>query len=363
MLRAVAVTSVIGLVTAFGGAFALSSGTGPDCGTGTVSIAAITKANPTVDGFTGDQLVNAGLIMNAAVAQGLTVQAQAVGVLTAIGESGLHNLTYRDNRAGVVNPDGTPTTSLGLFQQQDWWGTRTERLDPTAAAGLFFATLKQIPNWETMAPSAAAHLVQGNKDPNYYTPFFAAATDIVTTLTATAGGSCVGSDPQVLAQELVTHADNGTLTGIVPDHIKEIRWISQGRIVPNCGIDLRILQVLVIAVRHFQQVGVSDINRLCTGQSTEGVGIFSSHYINGGGHAVDIISLNGTALNGADGQSTRLIGLLDPVMPAGSRVGQSKCRALVGIRLALTNLAEFPDDCTHLHIDVAFAGSKPLTLG
>jgi hypothetical protein len=72
------------------------------------------------------------------------------------------------------------------------------------------------------------------------------------------------------------------------------------------------------------------------------------------------LSYSSVGPNGLDVNSPSL---LDPVMPAGSRVGQSKCRALVGIRLALTNLAEFPDDCNHLHIDVAFAGNKPLTLG
>lgn len=363
MIRAAAITGVIGLVTAFGGSFILSSGTGPDCGNGTVDITAISKANPTIDGYSGDQLINAGLIMNAATNQGLDSQAQAIGVMTAIGESQLTNLTYGDDIAGVTNPDGTPTSSLGLFQQQDWWGSRPERLDPTKAANLFFGNLTQIQGWEAMAPTAAAHLVQGNADPNYYTPYFAPATEIVATLTAIAGGTCVSSDPQALAQEIVTHADNGTLTGLVPDHIKEIRWIAQGLVVPDCGIDVRILQVMVIAVRHFERVGVSDINRRCTGQASEGAGTISSHYGDGGGHAVDFYSLDGRALDGADGQTLRLIGLLDPVMPTGSRIGQSGCRAADGITLALHNLSEFPDTCNHLHVDVAFAGNAALSLG
>ena len=169
----------------------------------------------------------------------------------------------------------------------------------------------------------------------------------------------MSADRISLAQELVTHANDGTLTGLVPDHIKEIRWIAQGRDVPDCGIDVRMLQVMVIAVRNFERVGISDINRTCSKQSAFGIG---SHTIGGGGLAVDFYSLNGRSLTGADGLSLRFIGLLDPVMPNGSRLGQSNCRAQAGTSLALQNMAEFSDDCNHLHVDVAFAGDKQLSL-
>lgn len=355
-------SSIVAVVTLLAGAVALSSGTGPNCGTGTVDIDTIIEADLTVAGFTGDQLVNAGLIMNAATTTGLPAAAQTIGVMTAIGESSLRNITYGDAPTGVTNPDGTPTTSLGLFQQQNWWGTAAERLDPTRAATAFFAALAKVPDWESMTPTAAAHMVQANADPNHYTPFFAPAAEVVANLTAVAGGDCINSDPIALAQELVTHADNGTLAGLVPDHIKEIRWIAQGINVPNCQIDTRILQVMVIAVRNFERVGVSDINRRCTDQASEGAGTASSHYGNGGGHAVDFYSLNGKALTGADGLSLRLIGLLDAVMPVGARVGQQDCRFDAGTTVALENLTDFPDLCNHLHVDVAFAGNASLNL-
>lgn len=351
--------SALAIITAVGGAVVLSSGTGPNCGVTTVDVEAI-KGHLTVAGFTGDQLVNAGLIMNAASAAGLPTSAQTLGVMTAMGESSLRNLTYGDDLQGVTNPDGTATTSLGLFQQQDWWGSRADRLDPSTSAALFFARLTTVPAWETLPPSQAAHQVQANADPDHYTPFYAPAAEIVTTLATIGATSCISSDPQALAQELVTHANDGTLRGLVPDHIKEIRWISQGLTIPDCGIDTRMLQVMVIAVRNFETVGVSDINRRCTDQKTEGAGTTSSHYSDGGGHAVDFFSLNGTALDGADPESIKLIGLLDPVMPAGSRVGQSDCRAEIGIVLQLSNMTDFPDKCTHLHVDVAYADDRPV---
>jgi len=173
-----------------------------------------------------------------------------------------------------------------------------------------------------------------------------------------AGGGGAGGNKVQLAQELTAAADEGRLTGILPDHIKEIRWIAQGQAVPNCDVDVRILQVLVLALRKFESVGISDINRHCTGQASVGAGLTSSHWT---GRAVDIISLSGRVLDGADGQSIRLISMLDPLMPSGSRIGQSNCRGSEGTALALENFTQFSDSCDHLHVDLAFAGDKPLT--
>jgi hypothetical protein len=123
--------------------------------------------------------------------------------------------------------------------------------------------------------------------------------------------------------------------------------------MPDCGVDVRILQVLILALQIFDQVGVSDINRKCTGQ-IEGAGTASSHYFNGGGLAIDFYRLNGQSLTGADGNSIRLITTLDPVMPDGARVGQSLCRSEAGTTIGTTHFTQFDDTCNHLHIDVGF---------
>ena len=349
-LKTVVAIGMTGLITALGGAFALSSGTG--CTPSQVDISAVAKLGTPISGFSGDQLVNAAQIMNAATAAGLPSQAQVIGVMTAIGESGLRNLTYGDALHGVTNPDGTATSSIGLFQQQQWWGSVKDRLDPSRSATLFFSRLAGLPDWEKLTPTAAAHAIQANTDPNYYTPFVKPASEIVATLAASSAASSCGisADSQSLALELVTHLENGTLTGPA-DHMAEIRSIAEGMVVPDCGIDVRILQVMVIAVRQFDHVGVSSINRKCTGEIL-GAGALSSHYINGGGHAVDFYSLDGHNLTGADGLSLRLIGLLDPLMPSGSRIGQAQCRATAGDSLVLTHFGQFEDFCTHLHVDV-----------
>ncbi|WP_142206770.1 hypothetical protein [Subtercola boreus] len=139
-------------------------------------IGAITVPSGPIAGYCQPELVNAAHIMNAALNLGLGPHTQAIGVMTAIGESGLVNLTYGD-QAGV--------DSRGLFQQRDngAWGTLSDRINPFTAATNFFAALTAIPGWADLAPTAAAHAVQVNADPNHYTAFFAAAQTIVTSLT------------------------------------------------------------------------------------------------------------------------------------------------------------------------------------
>ena len=131
--------------------------------------------------------------------------------------------------------------------------------------------------------------------------------------------------------------------------------------MPNCGIDVDILQVITIAHNTFGRIGISDINRACTGQ-IEGAGTASAHYTNGGGHGVDFYSLGGTATNGADANAIKLLKALDPVKPKGSHTGQSECRSAAGDVLTLGNLGQFEDTCTHVHVQVDPTSPTPLNL-
>jgi hypothetical protein len=151
---------------------------------------------------------------------------------------------------------------------------------------------------------------------------------------------------QSLATQLMGAVATGRLVGYTPDHIPEIANLAEGKAVPNCGIDYRVLQTISIALEHFRQVGVSDINRRCTGQIA-GAGTASAHYANGGGHAVDFYLLDGQALTGGDANSVALIDALDPLVPAGTGLGQVGCRASI----SLSNFVAFDDTCNHLHID------------
>ncbi|TPW78048.1 hypothetical protein [Schumannella soli] len=340
----IAGTAILALL---GSSFALSSGTGQasTCTTNTIDPDAAGKA-AAVSGYQGAQLTNAAHIMNAATALGLDTAGQTIGVMTAMGESSLRILDHGD----TAGPD-----SRGLFQQRDNWGTLAQRMDPEQSATLFFTKLKTITGWEQLAPSLAAHKVQNNADPDHYTRYYQSAAAVVQALATTSGGpGCTVSDDKLeLAQNLVKAADEGRLRGLTPDHIEEIRWIAQGQSVPDCDIDVRILQIITIALDTFGKIGVSDINRKCTGQILGG-GTKSSHWINGGGGAVDFYSLAGTPTTGADGNAIRLIGALDPVVAAKARIGQKQCRSKIGVELAPEHFTEFSDTCNHLHVDVAY---------
>jgi hypothetical protein len=143
-----------------------------------------------------EQLGNAVLIINAAKDVNLPLKAQVIGVMTAMGESSLINLDHGDEGDGVTNPDGTPTCSLGLFQQQ-WclgWGTREQVTDPTYAAGKFYERLAEVTGWQDLEPTIAAHRVQRNADPWHYERYWPAATAVVGALTG------VSIDPAATVQ-------------------------------------------------------------------------------------------------------------------------------------------------------------------
>lgn len=128
-----------------------------------------------VDGYEGVQLKNAAMIMKAGADLGLPARGQTIGVMTAMGESGLRVLNFGDK----VGPD-----SRGLFQQRDngAWGSLEDRMDPYKSATSFFEVLKGIDGWESMKPTLAANAVQRNADPMHYKQYWPAAENVVTAL-------------------------------------------------------------------------------------------------------------------------------------------------------------------------------------
>jgi len=118
-----------------------------------------------VAGWRGDQLENAAIIVQTARAMGIEREGQIIGVMAAMGESSLHN--------------------IGLFQQQSWWGTAEERMDPATAATKFFTRLDRIAGWEELPPSHAINRVQINADREHYARFQDDATSVVDALSGT----------------------------------------------------------------------------------------------------------------------------------------------------------------------------------
>ncbi|MDN4598093.1 hypothetical protein [Leifsonia virtsii] len=163
---------------------------------------------------------------------------------------------------------------------------------------------------------------------------------------------------QALAVQIMGAVAAGRLVGSTPNHIPEIANLAEGKADPGCGVDYRVLQAISVALDNFNQVGVSDINRRCTGQ-IEGAGTDSAHYADGGGHAVDFYLLNGSPLTGGDAKSVQLIKILDPLVPNGTGLGQVGCRA----SMSLDNFKPFDDTCNHLHIDFLKSAGPTLRYG
>lgn len=140
-----------------------------------VQVGEITVPAGPVAGYCQDRLVNAAQIMRAARSLGIGEHTQAIGVMTAMGESSLVNVDHGD----AVGPD-----SRGLFQQRDngAWGSYAERMDPYTAALHFFEELVSLPDWKSLTPTEAAHAVQVNADPDHYTPWWPDAQAVVAAL-------------------------------------------------------------------------------------------------------------------------------------------------------------------------------------
>lgn len=136
-----------------------------------------------IAGYDLDQIGNAAIIADVAQAMSLGEHGALLGVMCAMGESSLRNITYGDwETSGVRNPDGTPTTSIGLFQQQAWWGTVGERMDPLYASWRFLDALSKVRGWRDLAPTVAIHRVQVNADPDHYAKYEAPARAVLTAI-------------------------------------------------------------------------------------------------------------------------------------------------------------------------------------
>ncbi|WP_434315984.1 hypothetical protein [Leifsonia sp. P73] len=331
-LVAVPVTLVIAMgANGFGGGGGVCGGSAPSVEAGT-----------TVDGYGPDQLKIAATIITVGQQMSVPPRGQTLALMVAIGESGLRNLDHGD---------AVDNTTIGVFQQGAGYGTPAQRMDPATAASAFYIRMLHVQDWQTLAPTLVAHAVQINADPNHYAPFWTPAEQVLAALTGASAGACqVPADARAAATVLVGAIQAKKLNFLEPRYQEQVVNMANGTATPDCTIDAHVLQLIVVAVQAFQQVGVSDLNRRCTGM-TPGAGTASAHWK---GKAVDFYALNRQSLTGADALSVQLIHVLDPYAPHGSAVGQSDCRARAHVSLGvlLNFTGVFPDTCNHQHIQV-----------
>jgi hypothetical protein len=296
------------------------------------------------------QLTNAAAIMQAASQQGLTRAAQVLGVQTAIQESTLRVLDHGDE----VGPD-----SRGLFQQRDSWGPLEVRMDPLLSSLLFFGALEKIEGWETMPPEEAIHRVQVNERASDYIPRQQDAENIVD---AWSQASCTGDVPSNVhdaAATLITLQAAGKVS-FQGDNAAQVAGLAAGTANANCRIDVRVLQLIVLGAEWYGHVEVSDLNRLCRGDCTAGAGTSSMH-CKSPSLALDLVNLGGTGLSGGDAKSVDFVRRLASVLPAGSGIGQSNCRAGAGVSVVTPGIRQFSDTCHHLHLELPLS-DEPLSI-
>lgn len=313
-------------------------GGGGACGGSAPSV----EAGTTVDGYGPEQLKIAATIVTVGQQMSVPAHGLTLALMVAIGESGLRNLDHGD---------AVDNSTIGVFQQGAGYGTRAQRMDPATAAAAFYTRMLRVPDWQTTAPTLVAHAVQINADPNHYAPFWTPAEHVLAALTGASAGTCqIPADARAAATALVGAIQADKLNFLEARYQQQIVNMADGTATPDCTTDAHILQLIVLAVRAFQQVGVSDLNRRCTG-TTPGAGRASAHWK---GKAVDFYAINRQSLTGADPLSLQLIHTLDPYAPHGSSIGQSDCRSRANVSLGLlVNITNaFPDTCNHQHIQV-----------
>ncbi|MFC3690454.1 M23 family metallopeptidase [Aquipuribacter hungaricus] len=164
----------------------------PAAGTPGVTVDASSLPAQAVAGYGPEQLANAAAVIAAGQGLGLGVRDQTIGVMTAMGESGLRVLDYGD-RAG---PD-----SRGLFQQRDngAWGSLADRMDPATSATNFFKAMMRVTGREALEPTLVANRTQRNADPWHYARYWDAAVQVVEALAGVDTGLSAGTGAQVCA--------------------------------------------------------------------------------------------------------------------------------------------------------------------
>ena len=129
---------------------------------------------PAPGGWSADQIHNAEVIAQVGRSLGASARDIQIAIMTALVESGLHNVNYGDR------------DSLGLFQQRAAWGTVAQRMDPAESARMFFTGghagqrgLFDFTNRDQMSMGQAAQAVQVSAYPDRYAQQQSAAASIL----------------------------------------------------------------------------------------------------------------------------------------------------------------------------------------
>lgn len=127
--------------------------------------------------WSSEQLANARIIAQVGRSVGASQRDILIGIMAAMQESGLRNLSYGDR------------DSVGLFQQRSAWASRQDRMDPMQSARMFFMGGQQgqrgllaFGNRDSYSLTQAAQKVQVSAFPDAYGKHESEARDILASL-------------------------------------------------------------------------------------------------------------------------------------------------------------------------------------
>ncbi|PPF41723.1 hypothetical protein C5B85_18735 [Pseudoclavibacter sp. AY1F1] len=174
-----------------------------------------------------------------------------------------------------------------------------------------------------------------------------------------AGTGVVSPSEKEAAQQLAAAMAAGRLVflnGAGDAYGQQILGMADG--TGTCHIQLPALQLIQIALNMFDSVGISDLNRACTGDLPGSSG-YSAHWV---GRAIDFYSFNGVALTGADTFSVQYVNAVAGILPAGSQIGQINARIANGTYFDIPGVSQIDDAHNHLHVDVGRSVTDGLRL-
>lgn len=174
-----------------------------------------------------------------------------------------------------------------------------------------------------------------------------------------AGTGVVSPSEKEAAQQLAAAMAAGRLVflnGAGDAYGQQILGMADGS--GSCHIQLPALQLIQIALNMFDSVGISDLNRACTGDLPGSSG-YSAHWV---GRAIDFYSFNGVALTGADTFSVQYVNAVAGILPAGSQIGQINARIANGTYFDIPGVSQIDDAHNHLHVDVGRSVTDGLRL-
>lgn len=196
-------------------------------------------AGETVDSLSATQRQHAEVIVKTVKANGGNDLAAMVALSVAMVETRLRNLASDESSQSEsqnypndgVDQDGK---SVGIFQQQPWWGSIEDRMDVATSTKLFVKGTKGVPGllsikgWEQMKIGDAAQEVQKSRYGAKYAEWESFAKELITSISGTPPADVPGDcGPTVKDGTCPTSSALETaLSGVQPDTMLVARCVA-----------------------------------------------------------------------------------------------------------------------------------------